>query len=261
IRLEDHRRACGLRTVLDQDVHGIAVPNGFALELGHDSFERNVALPRFLAGFLFISRLGPDRLGVRDQVLLNPVQVFHDSRLLAVLVLTLTYDRGDGVARDPRVLLDNHLVRLALKAANLIEGLADGQRELLAPLAQSLPFFFRQTFNFFRAHLPIPRVRGQRDDDRAHRRKRDGEPPLLRPLGQALDQMAALLLQLPVNLIAQIAILATLEGPPGLITHGLDQFGHVVSKSRAGAGGQAHTERLAGALQIGDAEPFLWARD
>src|SRR5262245_7539154 len=187
IRLEDHRRACGLRTVLDQDVYGIAVPNGFALELGHDSFERNVALPRFLAGFLFISHFGPDRLGVRDQVLLNPVQVFHDPRLLVVFALALANERDDGVTRDPGVLLDNYLVRLALEAANLIEDLADDRRKLLTSLAHSRPHFFRQKFDLFRTHRPIPCVWRQRDDDGAHWRKRDGEPALLRPLRQALD--------------------------------------------------------------------------
>src|SRR5262245_63172699 len=69
--------------------------------------------------------------------------------------------------------------------------------------------------------------------------------------------MAASLLQLPVNLLAEIAILATFEGPPSLFTHGLDQLGHVVSESRAGAGGQAQTERMVGALEIVDVEPVV----
>src|SRR5262249_49784074 len=48
IRLEYYRRACCPRTILDQNVHGIAIPDGFMIELGHDRFKRNVAsLPRF----------------------------------------------------------------------------------------------------------------------------------------------------------------------------------------------------------------------
>src|SRR5262245_2174467 len=73
--------------------------------------------------------------------------------------------------------------------------------------------------------------------------------------------MAALLLQLPVNLLAEIAILAAFEGPPSLFTHGLDQLGHVVTESRAGAGRQAQTERMVRALEIVDVDPVVgdWA--
>src|SRR5215468_10820517 len=72
--------------------------------------------------------------------------------------------------------------------------------------------------------------------------------------------MAALLLQLPANLLTQIAILATFEGPPSLFTHGLDQLGHVVSESRAGAGRQAQTERMVRALEIVDVKPVVGDR-
>src|SRR6266540_4165624 len=72
--------------------------------------------------------------------------------------------------------------------------------------------------------------------------------------------MAALLLQLPVNLLAEIAILATFEGPPSLFTHGLDQLGYVVSESRAGAGRQAQTERMVRTLEIVDVEPVVGDR-
>jgi hypothetical protein len=155
IRLEDYWGARGLLMVLDQDVHGITIPDGFMIEIGHDRFQRKIALPlRLLVIFIYFSHLGPDRSGVRDQVILNPVQIFHDPRLLAVFILTLANERGDGAARAFGVLLGYRPIRFALQPANLIDGLADERRKLLAPLAQSFPFFLRQLFDLFRAHWP-----------------------------------------------------------------------------------------------------------